>query len=399
MVNVCSSAIWEGYKYISDSNGIWRYEKLRDVLSGETYRRLHVLTHPVWWTLRAQPAIERLKQTVEEQAIEGLDFYLSLLRKDGRYEHIAQEIGLREERAHKWGETDKKSYVWGRDTLGSIQESETRFSFGRNWAKFIRHINQKRIESSIVSIQRILRQESLEGYSFLDIGSGSGLSSLAAHILGASVHAFDHDIDSVRTSRRVLETHADDSRRWVVERGSVLDQEYMNSLGHFDVVYAWGVLHHTGAMWRALQLAAERVKPGGKLAIAIYNDQGGASRRWLFIKRSYLKSPKVVKGLILAGVGLFFELRSATIRLARFQNPLPFADWRKRQEERGMSVFHDLIDWVGGYPFEVAKPEEVIEFLQQRGFCLHGLKTCAGGHGCNEYLFVRRNKEVAGISS
>jgi 2-polyprenyl-6-hydroxyphenyl methylase/3-demethylubiquinone-9 3-methyltransferase len=53
-----------------------------------------------------------------------------------------------------------------------------------------------------------------------------------------------------------------------------------------------------------------------------------------------------------------------------------------------MSTRHDLVDWVGGYPFEVAKPETVFGFLRDRGFELRHLKSCAGGLGCNEYVFL-----------
>ena len=56
---------------------------------------------------------------------------------------------------------------------------------------------------------------------------------------------------------------------------------------------------------------------------------------------------------------------------------------------RGMSAWHDLVDWVGGLPFEVAKPEEIIEYFKERGFTLEKLTTCAGGHGCNQYVFER----------
>jgi len=90
-------------------------------------------------------------------------------------------------------------------------------------------------------------------------------------------------------------------------------------------------------------------------------------------------------------VGGYIELRSCLIRLIRGQNPLPFKDWQKRKADRGMSVWHDLKDWIGGYPFEVAKPEAIFEFLRVRDFKLEGLTTCAGGHGCNEFLFVRES--------
>jgi hypothetical protein len=52
-----------------------------------------------------------------------------------------------------------------------------------------------------------------------------------------------------------------------------------------------------------------------------------------------------------------------------------------------MSRWHDLVDWVGGYPFEVAKPETVFEFFRGRGFELEWMLTCAGKPGCNQFVF------------
>jgi 2-polyprenyl-6-hydroxyphenyl methylase/3-demethylubiquinone-9 3-methyltransferase len=66
----------------------------------------------------------------------------------------------------------------------------------------------------------------------------------------------------------------------------------------------------------------------------------------------------------------------------------PFATWRNYGSERGMNAWRDFIDWVGGYPFEVAKPEEVFDFCHQRGLTLTYLKTCGGGLACNEFVFA-----------
>ena len=266
---------------------------------------------------------------------------------------------------------------------------DDRFAFGRNWGKFSRFINEERIVAAVENLRRLIDEEGLEGKRFLDIGCGSGLSSLAAVRLGAVVYAFDYDPDSVTTSIFLRDKTAIQPSRWYIEQGSVIDADYMARLGEYDVVYSWGVLHHTGSMWQAIDRAAAAVKPGGKFALALYNDQGGASQRWLAIKKRYVSGSRFTRMLIGFAIGAFFEGRAALIRLVRCQNPLPFKDWKQRRGDRGMSVFYDLIDWVGGYPFEVARPEEVFLFLKQRGFVLDGLKTCAGGHGCNEFLFVR----------
>lgn len=267
--------------------------------------------------------------------------------------------------------------------------SKDRFGFGRNWQDFSTFIDEARIQSSTDNLSSLLQTSSLEGTRFLDIGSGSGLSSLAALRLGADVTAFDYDTNSVAASIFNLQRHAPDAN-WTAEQGSALDPKYMAKLGTYDVVYSWGVLHHTGDMWSGIDLAAKTVAPDGIFALAIYNDQGGTSHRWRSVKKIYNRLPSLLRPVFAAAFGVYFELRAMLIRLVRLQNPFPFADWKKRRNDRGMSVWYDLVDWIGGYPFEVAKPEEIFDFLSERGFQLKGLRTCAGGQGCNEFLFVRK---------
>jgi len=271
-----------------------------------------------------------------------------------------------------------------------INERDLRFSFGSNWDKFSNKIDEERIKSSENSLKLLLKENNLRNKRFLDLGCGSGLSSLVALNLGAEVVAFDFDEKSVETTKKIIAKYQPSKVDTTpVYQGSVLDEQYMNSLGIFDIVYAWGVLHHTGDMWQAIRIASEAVAPGGRFALAIYNDQGGSSVRWRAIKKAYIKGSRLRKSFLVGLIGFFFEVRAFLVRVIKFQNPMPISDWTERKANRGMSVFHDLIDWVGGYPFEVAKPEELLEFLVERGFVLHHLKTCGGGHGCNEYLFIR----------
>jgi len=263
-----------------------------------------------------------------------------------------------------------------------------RFEFGKNWNKFLKVLDESRILEAEKSLKKMLEID-LQNRRFLDIGSGSGLFSLAAKRLGAIVHSFDYDSLSVACTEELKRRYFQDDLGWTIEQGDVLNATYLKSLGQFDVVYSWGVLHHTGAMWEALGNVAPLVNEGGKLFISIYNDQGLFSQFWKSIKRLYNRSSKPIRVLLILWMGLFLETWAGLARIMRGQNPLPFRAWAEKKRSRGMSVWHDLVDWVGGYPFEVAKPEEVFDFYQKKGFQLIKLRTCAGGLGCNDYVFVK----------
>jgi 2-polyprenyl-3-methyl-5-hydroxy-6-metoxy-1,4-benzoquinol methylase len=266
-----------------------------------------------------------------------------------------------------------------------------RFGFGENWRRFLDTVDEARIESAVASLRTWLGVSDLRGRRFLDAGCGSGLFSLAARRLGASVVSFDYDPDSCACTREIRERFGDGESDWVLSEGSVLDPEFLERLGSFDVVYSWGVLHHTGAMWRAVDLVARRVGPGGMLFIALYNDQGGASRRWLRVKRAYNALPAPLRFLVLWPS--FVALWAKTFAIETLRG-YPGRGWREYASTgRGMSPWRDVVDWVGGLPFEVCRPEQVLEALRDRGFTLLRMKTCAGGHGCNEFVFRRRPPE------
>jgi 2-polyprenyl-6-hydroxyphenyl methylase/3-demethylubiquinone-9 3-methyltransferase len=152
-------------------------------------------------------------------------------------------------------------------------ESGERFRFGKNWQRFLKSVNEERIEEARLRLVQFL-EPNLEGRSFLDIGSGSGLHSLAARRMGARVTSFDFDPESVEATTFLKSHYAPGDTDWRIDTGSALDTDYLAQLGQYDVVYSWGVLHHTGAMWDALENVKRLVKPDGQLYIAIYNDRG-----------------------------------------------------------------------------------------------------------------------------
>jgi 2-polyprenyl-6-hydroxyphenyl methylase/3-demethylubiquinone-9 3-methyltransferase len=266
-----------------------------------------------------------------------------------------------------------------------------RFGFGDNWSRFLSVLNEERIRTAEESLRRMLGVTDLVGRTFLDVGSGSGLFSLAARRMGASVHSFDYDPQSVACALELKRRYFDGDADWRIEEASVLDSDYLERLGQFDVVYAWGVLHHTGAMWTALSNVAQLVNDQGQLFVAIYNDQGGQSRRWRLLKRIYNKLPDALKLPYTAMTMGVRELKFLAISTVKGHPAAYFRHVRdyQRQSLRGMSYWHDVVDWIGGYPFEVAKPEEIIDLYHARSFQLRRIKTNAGGLGCNEYVFVK----------
>jgi 2-polyprenyl-6-hydroxyphenyl methylase/3-demethylubiquinone-9 3-methyltransferase len=184
-------------------------------------------------------------------------------------------------------------------SLATPHEGDARFAFGQNWSDFLGVLTEERINSSVESLEAMLPREQIEGKSFLDVGSGSGLSSLAASRLGAArIHSFDYDRDSVACTEALRRRYAPAGVSWTVQQGSALDSDYLATLGLWDIVYSWGVLHHTGAMWPAIEKVIQLVKPGGILFIAIYNDQGKISDMWKAVKRLYNTAPGPRRGAV-----------------------------------------------------------------------------------------------------
>lgn len=265
--------------------------------------------------------------------------------------------------------------------------SGDRFEFGANWAQFLNVLNNKRIELAEQSLRNMLGVTDLQGKSFLDIGSGSGLFSLVARKLGATVYSFDYDPQSVACTAELKRRYYPDDPDWIVEQGSALDKDYLQKIGQWDVVYSWGVLHHTGAMWQALENVIPLVNPGGTLFIAIYNYQRLMTPVWTAVKRAYNRLPRSLRWLV---IGLALIRLWGPRSLYDLLRGKPFYTWQHYTENslRGMSAWRDVVDWVGGYPFEVAKPEEIFCFYRDRKFELKNMVTCGGGVGCNEFVFV-----------
>jgi len=203
-------------------------------------------------------------------------------------------------------------------------------------------------------------------------------------VIITKVYSFDYDPQSVACTQELKRRYFPGDADWVVEQGSVLDPAYLTRLGQFDVVYSWGVLHHTGHMWEALGNIVQMVKPGGQLFIAIYNKQQFLSTYWSVVKKIYNQSWPSVRRMLVYGFFCFFASELFVADVLRGRNP--FFRY-KGVGKRGMTVYYDVVDWIGGWPFEVAAPEEIFRFVKGHGYELTELITCGGKHGCNEFVF------------
>ena len=254
-----------------------------------------------------------------------------------------------------------------------------RFAFGENWKDFSERIGPQDYEKAKASVQRLVPD--LQGKTFLDVGCGSGLFSMAASSLGASqVVGFDVDPVSVETSRVLLDKVTTWDRAVRKDRVRFEVESILNpNLTHtqYDVVYSWGVLHHTGAMTAAFEAIRDRVRPGGTLVLAIYN-RHWTSPIWKVIKGTYIRLPRPLRPVIVWPI-LVVKFLVAT--LIWRHNPF--------QRDRGMRYYTDVVDWVGGYPYEYASVPEVRDFFQARGFRLLKAIPTQGWTGCNEFVFEK----------
>lgn len=262
---------------------------------------------------------------------------------------------------------------------------EMRFGFGRNWADFVElRLSEAVIADAQAHLARLLRTQSLAGKVFLDIGCGSGIHSLAALRLGAArVVSFDYDADSVATTLKVRE-FAGAPPHWEVMQGSVLDAGFMATLPEADIVYSWGVLHHTGAMWPAVRNAAMPLKRDGVFYIALYSSDmyvRPPAAYWLALKRRYNLAGPRGKRWLEWRYALRWHILPA---LAKGRNPLAVL---RQYGIRGMTYWTDVRDWLGGWPMDFASLAETTAFCaEQLGLTLVNLKT---GEGCTEYVFAR----------
>ena len=258
--------------------------------------------------------------------------------------------------------------------------------FGKNWKRFLaENYSEERLNEAKKSLISLFGESELVGKTFLDIGCGSGLFSLAAWQLGAQkIISVDIDKDSVDCCRHLASELAKDrTGDWTIIQGSILDEKFIAELPTCNIVYSWGVLHHTGKMWQAIENAGRFVTPGGLFMIGIYNWRGGrqGTAVWQRLKKWYCAAPRW-QSLIWEWSYITWKILYMVLVL---RNPIFYI--RYYQRNRGMSWFRDVSDWLGGYPYEAATPGDVLKFVRDKfGFSLTK-QNINCDLGINEFVF------------
>lgn len=257
-----------------------------------------------------------------------------------------------------------------------------RYQFGRNWQRFVHNnLTDERVAIAQKHLLGFLDQVDLSGRNILDIGCGSGIHSLAALRAGADeVVSFDYDPDSVAATTELWRAEGSPTR-WTILRGDVLDPQFLASQGAFEIVYSWGVLHHTGDVWRAFENAQACIAPGGLFYLALYSADvyGDTVGYWLDTKRSYSAAgPFKRLGMEAAYIWrhvLHGRLRNTADGIRYF---------RDYKRSRGMSAMTDIRDWLGGWPMQFVRDQEVIDSATRNGLTLAKIKA---GEANTEFLF------------
>lgn len=261
------------------------------------------------------------------------------------------------------------------------------FDFGENWVDFSNAVSSESFNQARQQFLELTGEVINEDKSFLDVGFGQGFNLLSATVQGMDVVGCDINPKCAEALKINVEHFGLDgaNEKVHIHIGSILDDSTISLLaddtlsdnGQFDIVHSWGVLHHTGNMNKAIDNAVSLVKPGGHFVVALYNKHW-TSPIWTGIKWFYCHVPSFIqKAMVHTLYGVIWLAKLVVTR----KNPFKM--------QRGMNFYHDVVDWVGGYPYEYASQKEVVEMLKMHGMSLEKVIPAEVPTGCNQFVFVK----------
>ena len=268
--------------------------------------------------------------------------------------------------------------------------SNSNFKFGKNWKEYLEKTNDQNILYASRDLETILGTNNIKNKSFLDIGCGSGIHSLSALTLGAKyVESFDLDPINIKNTQNFIEKWWEE-KNYDIYQNNILDNNVQNK--KFDIIYSWGVLHHTGNLELAIKNSLKYCKSGSILFLALY-EKTYYCEIWKKIKKFYNSSNKFTKFSILYSYIIF----KIIVLILLFKNPYKhIRDYQNNEQNRGMLFFNDQVDWVGGYPYESITKKE-LETIVGEDFSLRfynksktGILRSLLGNGCSIYTFEKQ---------
>ena len=272
-----------------------------------------------------------------------------------------------------------------------IQKGE-RFKFGKNWKSFVKeNLTDKSLNEAIRCTKKTLEKANIniQNKEIIDIGCGSGLFSLVILKLGAKhVTCVDYDPDSISCTTELLKSQNYKEDNFACIEGSILDESFVEKLGKYDLVYSWGVLHHTGDLLKAIKNSTLLIKEDGSIFISLYQ-KTILDRFWKIEKRFYSGTSKFFK-LIINNIWVLKTRISFALKGRSFNQMISSYD-----QGRGMNFYKDVYDWLGGYPYEGITPKACISIFLKLGFTNTYLnrtgKYWALSSTCNEFVFRKEN--------
>jgi len=240
--------------------------------------------------------------------------------------------------------------------------NETRFKFGENWSNYSSSVNLEKIELAKKDIIRLVGDVSNK--SVIDIGCGSGIHTVAFIQLGVkSIVSFDYDLKSVETTKKLVKKFCYKKSKYKVFQADILNIDSLSGLNKrkFDIVYSWGVLHHTGSMFEAIISTTKFLKDNGILVLGLYVKTKLCNfwyyEKKIFNKYKFLQPLIKLPFLFFLIIGLSLKKRSSPYKIIH--------DYKK---QRGMSIIFDVNDWLGGFPYESIDDNSLLNFLKLKGF-------------------------------